>query len=169
MKKILTFLFITSIGALLLFGCSTVEKAENGDTVRLNYTGKLEDGTVFDSSEGREPLEFVVGSGMMIPGLEKGIIGMAVTETKTITIPMEEAYGPKRPDMIMKAPKDKLPPDMVYEVGQQLESRQPDGRLMFATVIEITEDTVTLDTNHPLAGKTLTFEVEIIKITKDKS
>ena len=169
MKKLSTFLLFSIICALFLFGCSTVEKAESGDTVRLNYTGTLEDGTVFDSSGGREPIEFVIGAGAVIPGLDKGVIGMAMSETKTITIPMEEAYGPKNPNMIMKAPKDKLPPEMGLEIGQQLESRQPDGRVMYATIIEVDEDSVTLDANHPLAGKTLIFEVEIVEIIKGES
>jgi len=169
MKKVLTFVFFSIIFAVFLFGCSTVEKAENGDTVRLNYTGKFEDGTIFDSSKDREPIEFVIGAGMVIPGLEKGVIGMAVTETKTITIPMEEAYGPRRSEMIMNAPKDQFPQDMEFEVGRQLESRQPDGRVMYATIVEIAEDTVTLDTNHPLAGKTLIFEVELMEIIKSNS
>jgi peptidylprolyl isomerase len=169
MKKLLSFMFFSIICALFIFGCSTVEKAESGDTIRLNYTGKLEDGTIFDSSEDREPIEFVIGGGAVIPGLENGIIGMTVTETKTITIPMEEAYGPKRPEMIMKAPKDKLPQDMEIEVGRQLESRQPDGRIMYVTIIDVAEDTVMLDANHPLAGKTLIFEVEIMEIIKGQS
>lgn len=163
----MTNLFIFGIGAMLMFGCSTVDKVENGDTVTLTYTGTLEDGTVFDSSEGHEPIEFTLGTRMVIPGLENGVLGMIAFETKTITIPPEQAYGPLRPDMIVTAPKDKLPPDMVYEIGQQLESRQPDGRVMFATVTKITEDSVRLDTNHPLAGKTLIFDIEIVKITKN--
>jgi len=170
MKKSITFMFFSIFIAAFLSGCSSsVEKVENGDTVRLNYTGKLEDGTVFDSSVDREPIEFVIGSGTVIPGLENGVIGMAVSENKTITIPMEDAYGPIRPEMVLKVPKNMLPQDMEYEVGGQLESRQPDGRIMYATITDVAEDTVTLDANHPLAGKTLIFEVEIMEIIKGES
>lgn len=129
----------------------------------------MEDGTVFDSSAVGEPIEFTIGSGMVIPGLENGVIGMAVSEKKTITIPMEDAYGPIRPEMILKVPKNMLPQDMEYEVGRQLESHQPDGRVMYATITDVAEDTITLDANHPLAGKTLIFEVEITEIIKGES
>jgi peptidylprolyl isomerase len=167
MRKSSAIIFFAIFIALYLWGCSkSVEHVENGDTVKLNYVGKLEDGTVFDSSATGEPIEFTVGSAMIIPGLEKGIMGMAVGETKTITIPAEEAYGPPRPELVMKVPKDKLPQDVELEVGGQLESHQPDGRIIYATITEIAGDTVTLDANHPLAGKTLIFDVEVADIIK---
>jgi FKBP-type peptidyl-prolyl cis-trans isomerase 2 len=170
MKKSSAIIFLAIFVALYLWGCSkSVEHVEDGDTVQLDYVGKLEDGSVFDSSAAGEPIEFTVGSAMIIPGLEKGIMGMTIGETKTITIPADEAYGPPHPELVMTVPKDKLPQDMELEVGGQLESHQPDGRVIYATITEIKDDSVTLDANHPLAGKTLIFDVKVVGISKAKS
>jgi peptidylprolyl isomerase len=154
------------LGALLIAGCtstSTSPQVKNGDTVRVNYTGKLSDGTVFDSSSGRTPLEFTLGSGQLIPGFEKAVLGMKVGEKKTITIPANEAYGPYRKELALEIPRTDLK-DITPKIGMQLQSTQKDGSLIVATITKITETTVTVDANHHLAGKDLTFEIELLKI-----
>jgi peptidylprolyl isomerase len=137
---------------------------KQGDKVKIHYTGKLEDGTIFDSSAEREPLEFTVGSGQIIPGFEKAVLEMGQGEKKTINIPSDEAYGPYREEMVMKVEKTQLPPDLKPEVGQQLKMSQPDGSAAVLLVKEIAEKDVTLDANHPLAGKTLIFELELVGV-----
>ncbi len=139
-------------------------KASSGDTVKVDYTGRLDDGTVFDSSEGREPLEFTLGSGQVIPGFDRGVNGMEVGEEKTITIPSEEAYGPHIDDLVAEIDKESFPPDIDLNVGDMLHLRQPDGRAIAATVVDIKDDSVTLDANHPLAGQNLTFDVKLVEI-----
>lgn len=139
-------------------------KASSGDTVKVDYTGRLDDGTVFDSSEGREPLEFTLGSGQVIPGFDRGVNGMEVGEEKTITIPSEEAYGPHIDDLVAEIDKESFPPDIDLNVGDMLRLRQPDGRAIAATVVDIKDDSVTLDANHPLAGQNLTFDVKLVEI-----
>ena len=137
---------------------------ENGNTVKVHYTGTLETGEVFDSSREREPLAFKMGEGQLIPGFEKAILGLSVGETTTANIPSAEAYGEHNPQMVVKAPKDQLPPEMTPEVGMQLQLNQPDGMPIPCVITEVTETEVTIDANHPLAGKDLTFEIEIIEI-----
>jgi len=145
-------------------GCNA-SQARNGDVVQVDYTGKLADGTVFDSSAERGPLEFTLGAGQMIPGFEKAVFGMKVGEKKTVTIPVDEAYGPRRDDLVVEVPREKLPSDMTPEVGQQLGIKQPDGRTAIVTITNVSDNnTVTIDANHPLAGKDLTFEIELVKI-----
>ncbi len=139
-------------------------KAKNGDTVKVHYTGKLDDGTEFDTSAGREPLEFTLGSRQVIEGFEKGVIGMEVNETKTFTIPSEEAYGPYHKELALEVPVDQFPPTIKPEVGQQLQLTQPNGQPINVTVTEVTESMVTLDANHPLAGKDLTFDIQLVEI-----
>lgn len=139
-------------------------KAKIGDRVKVHYTGKLEDGTVFDSSLEGEPLEFTIGSGEIISGFEDEIIGMEEGEKKTFTIPTDKAYGPHREELMLTVGKDEFPPDIQPSEGQQLQLRQPDGRVFYVVVIEVNEKTVTLDANHPLAGKDLTFDVELVEI-----
>lgn len=139
-------------------------KAGSGDTVKVDYTGRLDDGTVFDSSEGREPLQFMLGSGQVIPGFDQGVEGMEVGEEKTITIPSEEAYGPRREDLIAEIEKDSFPPDLELSVGDMLHLQQPDGQAIAATVADINDGSVTLDANHPLAGQDLTFDVKLVEI-----
>ena len=138
--------------------------AKNGDTVRIHYTGKLEDGTVFDTSDGRDPLEFTLGDGQVIPGFEEGVLGMSSGDSKTVTIPSENAYGPRREEMVSTVNRDQFPPDITPEVGQQLQMQRPDGERMRVTVVEVSEETVTFDANHPLAGKNLTFEISLTEI-----
>ena len=138
---------------------------KQGDNVKVHYTGKLLDGNVFDSSEGREPLEFTVGAGQMIPGFDKGVIGMSLDEEKEITIPPEEAYGIYDPDKIIAVPSDQFPDDLSLEVGMEISASQPDGSAIQFTVKEIGEQDVTLDGNHFLAGKDLIFSVTLVSIS----
>uniref|UniRef100_A0A7C4RW47 Peptidyl-prolyl cis-trans isomerase n=1 Tax=Fervidobacterium thailandense TaxID=1008305 RepID=A0A7C4RW47_9BACT len=133
-----------------------------GDKVTLHYTGMFEDGQVFDSSIGRQPLEFVVGSGQIIQGFEEEILGMEVGEHKRFTVPYEKAYGPVREELKFKIDKSMLPAGVA--VGDLLEVHQPDGNVFIVGVDEIGDQTATLDANHPLAGKNLVFDVEILNI-----
>ncbi len=139
--------------------------AQNGNTVKVHYTGKLHDGTVFDSSKQRnEPLEFTLGEGNMIPGFEKAVLGMEVGQSKTADIPSTEAYGPKTDEMVIEVPKKDVPEDISPEVGQQLAIKQADGRTVPVTITEVNDESITLDGNHPLAGKDLVFEIEVVEI-----
>ena len=139
-------------------------QAKAGDNVKVHYTGKLDDGTVFDSSVEREPLQFSLGSGNVIPGFEEAIVGMTPGESKTATIPSENAYGPHRPEMVLTVERQQIPDDIPLEVGQQMQIRQPDGGTVPVIVTEMAEGKVTLDANHPLAGETLIFEIELVEI-----
>jgi peptidylprolyl isomerase len=139
-------------------------QVKSGDTVRIHYTGTLTDGTTFDSSEGRDPLEFVVGSGQIIPGLDKAMPGMAVGEKKVVEIPCAEAYGDVNPENRQAVPREHIPADIPVEVGLQLQMQSPEGQVIPVTVIDVTEAEVTLDANHMLAGKDLTFAVELVEI-----
>lgn len=139
-------------------------QVKTGDTVSLHYTGTLADGTTFDSSAGRDPLQFEVGSGQIIPGLDKAIPGMTVGDTKVVTIPADEAYGPTNPEAQQDVPRAEIPPEIPLELGMQLQVQAPDGQVLPVTVIAMTEETVTIDANHPLAGKDLTFDIELIAI-----
>jgi FKBP-type peptidyl-prolyl cis-trans isomerase SlpA len=141
-----------------------MEKVKEQDNVSVHYTGTLSDGEVFDSSVNREPLSFTVGAGQMIPGFDNAVVGMQVKEKKSVTIPASEAYGEVRPDMVQKISKDQLPPDLNPQVGQQLASQLPSGEQIIVTVAEIGEAEITIDANHPLAGKELTFEIELVEI-----
>lgn len=138
--------------------------ARTGDTVRINYTGTLEDGAVFDSSDGRDPLEFVVGSGQIIPGLDAAIPGMAVGDTKTVNVPCDKAYGPVNEDARQAIPRSEIPDSIPVEPGTQLQMQTPQGQTVQVTVAEVTETEVTLDANHPLAGKDLIFDIEIVGV-----
>ena len=139
-------------------------KVKSGDTVRIHYTGTLLDGSTFDSSEGRDPLEFSVGSGQIIPGLDAALPGMEIGEKKTVEIPATEAYGPIDPASRQDVPRAEIPEDIPLEVGTQLQVQTPQGQVLPVTVFQVTEDTVTLDANHALAGKALTFELELVAI-----
>ncbi|WP_299351668.1 peptidylprolyl isomerase [uncultured Shimia sp.] len=138
--------------------------AKSGDTVRIHYTGTLSDGSVFDSSDGREPLEFTLGSGQVIPGFDTGVTGMEVGDKKTIEIPCDQAYGPINPEAMQDVPRDQIPAEIPLEVGLQLQMQSPQGQVMPVTVAKLTDDTVTLDANHMLAGKDLTFALELVSI-----
>jgi peptidylprolyl isomerase len=139
-------------------------QAEIGDTVRVHYTGTLDDGTEFDSSIGREPLQFTVGAGQMIPGFEQAVIGMRLGESETVIIPTDQAYGPYHEELVVVVPREQLPPDVEPEVGQQLTMSQPDGQPVPVTVIDVSEGNVTIDANHSLAGEDLTFDIELVEI-----
>jgi peptidylprolyl isomerase len=139
-------------------------QAEIGNTVKVHYTGKLEDGTVFDSSIDRAPLQFTLGNGQMIPGFEQGVVGMKLGESKTVAIPADQAYGPHREEMVLVVERNQVPENMQIEVGQQLEIQQDDGQPFLVLVIEVSESNVTLDANHPLAGKDLTFDIQLVEI-----
>lgn len=139
-------------------------KAKNGDTVKVHYTGTLDDGTVFDTSVEREPLEFTLGEKQMIPGFENGVLGMEVDETITVKIPSDEAYGPHHEERIIEIPRSEVPADMKIELGQTLELASPEGQSVIVVVKELTDETVTLDANHPLAGKDLNFEIKLVEI-----
>lgn len=136
-----------------------------GDTVAIHYTGTLTDGSTFDSSDGRDPLEFVVGSGQIIPGLDKAMPGMSVGDKKVVEIPCAEAYGEINPANRQAIPREQIPADIPLEVGLTLQMQSPDGQhAMPVTVVELSDDEVTLDANHALAGKDLTFAVEVMSI-----
>lgn len=137
---------------------------KQGDTVRVHYTGKLNDGTVFDSSVGGDPLEFTVGSGQLIPGFEKAVAGLAVGERTTALIPSDEAYGPHRDEGIIEVPRGNIPAEIKPEVGQQLQMQTHDGRPVPVVVVSVDDANITVDANHPLAGKDLTFDIEIVAI-----
>ncbi len=139
-------------------------QAKIGDTVKVHYTGKFGDGMVFDTSIDDEPLEFRIGESQVIPGFEEAVVGMNPGETKTVNIPVDKAYGPHRDDLVQVVDRKELPAGLKTEIGQPLEGRQPDGEIVVATVTDVTESRVTLDANHPLAGKSLTFEIQLIEI-----
>lgn len=141
-----------------------MSQVKKNDTVRVHYTGKLADGQVFDSSEGKEPIEFTLGQGQLIPGFEKGLVDMKVSEKKTINIPKEEAYGEPRPELIQEVPKTQLPPEITPEVGMGLVSRNPEGQEMNLVITDVKDDAIVVDANHPLAGKDLTFDLEVVEI-----
>ena len=147
-----------------------MQQVKKGDTVKVHYHGKLTDGTVFDSSieAEREPLEFEVGGGMVIPGFDQGVTGMVIGEKKTILIPSDEAYGPKQEDMIMEFPKDRFPADMNPEVGVQLNMSNGQGQNFPVVIVEVRDEVVILDANHPLAGEDLTFDLELVEISGSK-
>jgi len=139
-------------------------QVKENNTVRVHYTGKLADGQVFDSSEGKEPLEFTLGKGQIIPGFEKGLIDMKLNEKKTITITKEEAYGDINVDLRQEVNKSELPEDLTPEVGMGLVSKSPDGQEMNLRVVEVREQSIIIDGNHPLAGKDLIFDLEVVEI-----
>jgi FKBP-type peptidyl-prolyl cis-trans isomerase 2 len=141
-----------------------VANASSGDTVLVHYTGRLEDGTVFDSSEGRDPLEFKLGEGSVIAGFEEAVEGLAEGETADARLEPEQAYGPVRDDLVMAVPREQLPDGMSPDVGDQLAMQTQDGQNVPVTVVGADEESIRIDANHPLAGKTLIFELELVKI-----
>ncbi len=135
---------------------------QSGDTISVHYTGKLENGEIFDSSSGRRPLTFTVGTGQIIRGFDEAVVGMAVGETKTVTIAPEMAYGPRQVELIVDIPKDTVPEGMEIEKGMMIELIDPQGNKIPAEVFEILDEIVKMDLNHFLAGKTLVFDIEIV-------
>ena len=166
-NKVCSLLLITLLSGIVLLtiGCDGGSAtASDGDTVKVHYTGTLEDGTTFDTSVGREPLEFTLGAGQMIPGFEKAVYGLKVGKSKTVTVPAEEAYGPYRDDLVIVVEREQLPADLDPKVGQQLQMQQTDGSTTVFIVTDVSETTITIDANHSLAGKDLTFEIELVEI-----
>jgi peptidylprolyl isomerase len=149
---------------MLLIGCSGMAKAKDGDTVKVEYTLKLEDGTVFDTSVGSDPLEFTIGEGQMITGFENAVKGMKVGESKTVTLSPDEAYGEYQDDLVTVVDRSELPADLDPKVGDQLQANHTDGTTSVVTVIATSDTTITVDANSPLAGKTLTFEIKLVEI-----
>lgn len=139
-------------------------QAKKGDKVQVNYKGYLEDGSIFDSSEGKSPLDVTLGSGAVIPGFDAALTGMAVGDKKTVKIPMDQAYGPHNAEMVMQMPKSQIPPDLNPEVGQTLQVGGAAGEVMMVEVIDLTDEFIVLDANPPLAGKDLTFDLELVAI-----
>jgi len=144
----------------------TEEIVKKGDKVKIEYTGKLEDGNVFDTSEGKDPLCFEVGSGQVIPGFDKAVDGMKKDEEKTFEIKSDDAYGPVRAELTQELPRDKLPKDPEPKEGMMLVMKAPDGRQVPAKIVKVSDDKVTIDVNHPLAGKNLTFTVKVVGINE---
>ena len=141
-----------------------MEQAKAGDKVKVHYTGRQPNGETFDSSVGQEPLEFTLGAGEVIPGFEAGVLGMAVGEHRTVEIEPDDGYGPYNEDMVLEVEREQFPEEMQPEVGQQLQVRQDGGQAISVVVTAVDDETVTLDANHPLAGQTLTFEIELVSI-----
>jgi FKBP-type peptidyl-prolyl cis-trans isomerase 2 len=141
-----------------------MKQVQSGDKVKVHYNGRLTDGTTFDSSSGREPLEFQVGSGQVIKGFDDGVTGMAVGDKRTVQIPVNDAYGPKDETMVVEFPKANFPPDMKPEVGMQLNMTNGSGQVIPVVIMEVADDTVILDANHPLAGQELIFDIEVVGI-----
>lgn len=143
---------------------NSMTQAKTGDSVSIHYTGKLQDGTVFDSSRDRDPLQFAIGSGEVIPGFEAAVVGMAPGDAKTEVIPADKAYGPRQPEMVMVVERQQIPADIPLDVGLQLQLQGPAGQTVPVLVTDLSEAEVTLDANHPLAGETLIFDIELVAI-----
>ena len=146
-----------------------MQVVKKGDTIKIHYHGTLNDGSIFDSSKQREPLEFEVGSGMVIPGFDDGVMNMKVGDVKTINIPFNEAYGPVQEEMIIDFPRNQFPEDMQPEAGMQLQMSDKSGQNFPVVVVSANDEIVKLDANHPLAGKDLTFELELMEISSASS
>ncbi len=139
-------------------------QAKSGDTVRIHYTGTLADGTQFDSSAGRDPLEFALGGGQVIPGFDSAVDGMSVGESKTVTIEPDQAYGQRHDQLVQRVSRSALPEDMEPAVGMHLQSQSPEGQIMDLVVTEVDDENITVDANHPLSGHALTFDIELVEI-----
>jgi peptidylprolyl isomerase len=138
---------------------------KNGDNVKVHYTGKLKDGSVFDSSRDREPLAFQLGAGQLIPGFEKAVVGMEVGDSTSVEIPPKDAYGDRNPEMIIEVSKQQVPPDLNPQVGQTLQVQQGNGQVANVVVHEVKSESIVLDANHPLAGKDLVFDIELVSVS----
>ena len=139
-------------------------QAKSGDTVKVHYTGRLDDGSVFDTSAERDPLEFTIGAGNVVAGFDQLVLGMSPGESRTQTISAEQAYGPHRKEMAVEVPREEVPPDLKPKVGDQFQLQADGGRTIRVRVTKVSGTSVTMDGNHPLAGKDLTFEVELVEI-----
>jgi peptidylprolyl isomerase len=138
--------------------------AKMGDRVRVHYTGRLDDGEVFDSSDGGTPLAFTVGDGQVIPGFEHGVIGMSPGDSRTVHIPSADAYGEHHADGVMQVPREEFPPELELETGSSVQGQQGDGSVVSFTITAVSDSMITLDANHPLAGKDLTFDLTLVSI-----
>jgi peptidylprolyl isomerase len=141
-----------------------MSEAKMGDRVKVHYTAKAEDMVIFDSKQQVNPLEFKIGDGQIIPAFESALIGMKAGDQKTINIQSDEAFGPYLDELITKVDKSQLPTNLDLEVGQQLQIQQPDGQVLLVKVLDITESDITFDANHPLAGKNITFDIDLVAI-----
>ena len=141
-----------------------MSQAKSGDTVKIHYTGTLDDGTQFDSSAGRDPLEFQVGSGQVIAGFDQAVEGMAVGDSKSVRLEPEEAYGPRHDQLVQEVDRSVLPDDLDPKEGMALQSSSPDGQVTQFMVTAVTESSITVDANHPLAGQALSFDIELVEI-----
>jgi FKBP-type peptidyl-prolyl cis-trans isomerase 2 len=141
-----------------------LSKVKDGDTVKVHYTGKLEDGSVFDSSESRDPLEVTLGQGKLIPGFEHAVVGLEVGDKTTASIESTDAYGARREDLEVTIERNQLPEDIQPEVGMQLQLNQPDGQPVPVQITKVEEESIIIDANHPLAGKDLIFDIELVEI-----
>lgn len=139
-------------------------QAKSGDKVKVTYTGKLVDGTEFDSSEGHPPLEFTIGENEVIPGFEEAVIGMSPGQSKTVTVDADQAYGPRQGELVVNVERKDVPENLDLQIGSQLEVTQEDGEVFMVTVSDLSETSVTLDANHPLAGKDLVFNIDLVEI-----
>ena len=167
-KKIIVLLGLLLLSAALLLsfiGEDDALKAENGSTVKVDYVGTLEDGTVFDSSKGREPLGFTIGEGAVIAGFDDAVSGMRIGDKKTVTIPAEKAYGQHLEELIIVVDRSELSADLDPVIGQHLQVQHPTAGTIEVVVTAVSEATITIDANHPLAGKDLTFEIELLEIS----
>ena len=142
-----------------------MSQAKNGDTVKIHYTGTLDDGTEFDTSEGREPLEFELGGGQVIPGFDKAVEGMGVGDKKSVRLEPDEAYGPRHDQLVQEVPRSSLPDDLAPAEGMALQGQSPDGTVTRFTITSVSEEAVTVDANHPLAGYALSFDIELVEIS----
>ena len=141
-----------------------MSEVKEGNAVKVHYTGRLEDGSEFDSSQGRDPLEFTVGEGMVIPGFETAVVGMEVGDQKTVEIESDNAYGPHREELMQNIERNRLPDHIELEKGLQLQAQREGAQPMVVTVVDFDEEQVTLDANHPLAGKKLIFDIELVEV-----
>ena len=144
-----------------------MSQAKSGDTVKIHYTGTLDDGTEFDSSAGRDPLEFEIGGGQVIPGFDNAVEGMAVGDKKSVRIEASDAYGERHEQLVQQVPRNALPEDLTPEEGMALQSQSPDGQVMMLVVTAVGEEEITVDANHPLAGQALSFDIELVSIGGD--
>jgi peptidylprolyl isomerase len=141
-----------------------VAQVQNGDIVKVHYTGSLSDGRIFDSSVDRDPLEFTVGAHQVVPGFEEAVLGMSVGQAKTALLPADKAYGPRDNRLVIRVPKSQLPPNLNVKLNDRLQMQSPEGRVMNVVVAEIADDSIVLDGNHFLAGQDLTFDIELVEI-----
>ena len=144
-------------------------QANNGDTVQIHYTGKLKDGTAFDTSDGRDPLQITIGENTLMPKLEEAIVGMTLGDTKTVELAAADAFGPRQPDAVQTVDRSMIPEGVNVAIGNRLEAATQDGQTMILTVVAVDDATVTLDSNHPLAGQDLIFEIELVAIVDQAS